>query len=195
MTLKDARKFLGCSRQTLHRYISTGRLPYKLEGKKKVFKKDDLLKIATDLAENKEKFRPDTVGKEPKPQETLMSRKEEIKHLMQTASPQKEDDLLNDFGKQVMMEVTEYLTNTNLLETTNKLTIFRYALACQIQATYIKTALENHLKEFHDLANIYTKQIQHYEKELGLTPAALAKIKPQEKEDKEIDPMEALLND
>jgi len=195
MTLKDARKFLGCSRQTLHRYIASGRLPYKLEGKKKVFNKDDLLKIATDLATNKEKFRPDAVGKEPKPQETMMTKKEEIQHLMQVATPEDEEELLTQFGKDVMIEVSEYLSEKGLASSTNRLAIFRYALAVQTQMLYMKSALENHLPEFHNMANIYTKQIQHYEKELGLTPAAISKIKPMDAETKDIDPMEALLND
>lgn len=193
MTLKDARIFLDCSRQTLYRYIENGELPYKKQGKKKMFNKADLLKIASKLALNKDKHRPDTVGKEPKPKETLLSKKEEIVHLMQAAHTD-DEELLNPFGKDIMIEVSEYLKETGLFTTANKLTIFRYAMACQVQAMYMKTAIETHIKDFHDLANIYTKQIQHYEKELGLTPASLAKIKPIGGEDDVVDPMEALLN-
>ena len=189
----EASTLIGCSRKTITRYVNKGTLKTKKVGKKLFVNKLDVMDIAKQVHLNRDIHRPDAKNRPKNVKESLLSKKDDLTQLMEAAHAN-DEDLLNSFGKDIMMEVTEYLEGTGLLTTANKLTIFRYAMACQVQAMYMKTAIETHLKDFHDLANIYTKQIQHYEKELGLTPAALAKIKPMEKEVDEVDPMEALLN-
>jgi len=190
MTIKEAMKFLDCGRKTLYRYMDSGELPYEKIGSKRRFNKNDLLKIASKIQENRDLKRPELSGLPPKPKETLLTKQEELKALIKSPS----EELLNDEGKSILMEATNFLKENNLLDATNKMTLMRYALACQIESIYLATALDNHLKEFHDLANIYSRKIQHYEKELGLTPAALIKMKGKMEEPIEIDPMEELLN-
>ena len=196
MKFKQVALLMGVSERTVQRKIVSGKLsPYnKKTGKDARYKRSDVIAIAGETIQNKEKHRPDTAneGSLILPPIEVVTDKDLVIKAMK-ANPLK--TLLNKTGKTILMDTTKYLKDTGLLNTTNKQTIMRYAIAVQMQEKYMITAEVSEAKYFHDLVKQYGADIKHYEKELGLTPAALAKIKPQEEEKvKEIDPMEALLS-
>ena len=192
---KQGADLIGTVSRTIRRYVEQKKLPFKLSGKTKMFKKTDLLKVASELQENKEKHRPDTESN-PKnldlPSIEIVTDKDLVIKAMK-ANPLKM--LLNDTGKSVLILTTKYLKKTGLLSSCSKDSIMRYAISVQMLEKYQITAEIVEAKYFHDLVKQYGADVKHYEKELGLTPASLSKIKPPEKEDKgTIDPMDALLN-
>ena len=179
---KQGAEMIGTVSRTIRRYVEQGKLDFKLSGKTKMFRKKDLLKVASELQVNKEKHRPDTDSNPSNldlPTIEVVTDKDLVVKAMK-ANPLK--TLLNETGKTILMDTTKYLKDTGLLNTTNKQTIMRYAIAVQMQEKYMITAEVIEAKYFHDLVKQYGADIKHYEKELGLTPAALAKIKPQEEE-------------
>jgi len=186
LTIAEAMGFLDCSRRTLNRYMENRKLPFKKKGKSVKFHKTDLLKIATELIEKKGKHRPDTIK-----DEVIVADPKVVKKIIKQPSK----DLLNNNGKQILMQVTQYLEEKSLLQHTTKEPILRYAIACQLHEKYQNLGAENDDKYFFDLAKHHADMIKHYEKELGLTPAALGRIKPKEDAQPiDIDPMEELMS-
>ncbi len=187
MNIDEATTFLGCSKRTVQRYIRDETLPYKMKGKNKVFKKRDLAPILVKLIENRDKHRPDVGEPSGKVLET-----QKVKALIKQ-SPTK--SLLNEIGTVVLLDTTKLLKDNDLLEGIEKSTILRYAIAVQMKDNFMSKAVNGYEDKFYfDIAKQFQQEIQHYEKELGLTPASLSKMKPREVADNEVDPMEALLN-
>ena len=187
MTAMEAAEFLDTTKQTIHRYARTGKLPYESKKGVRHFKKRDLLRIAEDLHRQIEKHRPDS-----SPQEKPLTQRQVVKKVIK--SPTK--SLLNEDGIETYKETIKHLTDNDLLRLSTEKVVLRYALASQLKDTYLGEAKESGEKIYFDLAAQFQREIQHYEKELGLTPASLVKIKPP-KEEKiiDVDPMEELLSD
>ena len=186
MTLQESIDFLGCSERTLHRYVRKGELPYTIKDKKKQYKKKDLFKIALKMQENKDKHRPDV----HEPKEKPLTKVQEMKKAIKAPT----ESLLNPVGKEILLDTTKLIRENNLIEGMDKSTVLRYAIAVQMKDHYVNLAHTNMEKYFFDIAKQFQAEIQHYERELGLTPAALRKLKPIQDEVIEVDPMEALLN-
>ena len=192
MTIKDAGAFLGCSARTVQRYLNSGKLPYKMKGRRKDIKKRDLFKIANELHDKKAKHRPDSSD-----QPRVEVKKIEVPNPAQIAKflEAPTQDLLNGNGKSVLKHTTQYVEGQGLADFTDPMTLMRYAFAVQMKEKYTEVALQGEeVKYWLDMAKMYQSEIQHYEKELGLTPASLGKIKLREKDEEVIDPMEALLS-
>ena len=186
-TQQAAAEFLACSIRTLRRYD----LPTIKHGKNKMYAKADLLKIASKVQDKQEKHRPDPNNLDI-PRIEVVTSKDQVAKAIKADTTQ---DLLNATGDMIMLRTTAYLKEKGLFETCSHDAIYGYSVACQMKEKYMIVADMMEEKMYHDLAKMYQTEIQYYQKELGLTPASLAKIKPQEKDDKvTIDPMEALLN-
>jgi len=185
MNLNDATDFLGCSKRTVQRYIKSGKLPYKTKNGVIDVKKRDLAPLLLKLINNRDKHRPDASDSTPS-----MTKAQMIKKA--TSSPSV--SLLDNIGEKVLMETTKLIEENGLLLGIERTTVMRYALAVQLKDKYLNTFLESNESFYMNVVKQFQSEIQHYEKELGLTPASLAKIKPQEKEEKDVDPMELLLN-
>ena len=192
MTIDEAGALLGCSSRTVQRYLNSGKLPYKMKGRRKDIKKRDLFQIANDLHEKKAKHRPDTPHLKPdRVVKIEVPNPEEIAKFIKKPTA----DLLSPDGKSTLKHTAKYLEEKGLTEYTDPNVIMRYAFAVQMKAKYTEIAMQGEeVKYWLDMAKIFQAEIQHYEKELGLTPASLGKIKLREKEEEVIDPMEALLN-
>ncbi len=187
MLVDDAAAFLGCSKRTVQRYIENSKLPYTTRGTKKHVKKKDLFKIANELHGNTAKHRPD----KGEPKEKPLSKVKE----MRTAISSPSTPLLNAMGKKILLNTTKIIQDNNLLTGIDKSTILRYAIAVQMKDHYLSFFKEDGDPFYLNTAKVFQTEIQHYEKELGLTPAALRKLKPvTEEEEIIIDPMEELLN-
>jgi len=192
MTMDEAVDFLGCSKRTLYRYVKDGRLSYTEKNGGKWFKRKDLAPILTNIIDNKEKHRPDTSDEPSKSKKKeLIADTDLLQRILKATKPK---PILNGTGKEVLMATTKYLKDIGFIDNTTKEPILRYSIAVQMKEVYLELATEFQVKFYFDLVKQFQSEIQHYEKELGLTPAALAKIKPMEKEDVDVDPMEALLN-
>jgi hypothetical protein len=185
MRKSDVKELLGCSNRTIERYVKSGKLTQMGKGKSVKFDKNEVLKIASKLLENKAKHRPDSV----KPDATIIL--PDPRQARKLIADEPTEELLNSVGKEVILETTALLESNDLLEGVDRTTILRYALAVQLKDKYINAGALESDKYFFDIAKQFQAEIQHYEKELGLTPAALAKIKPREKESSsaEVDPM------
>ena len=176
--------------RTIDRYIKKGRIQTSKIHKKEVVLRLDIMDIAKTLTQNKEKHRPDSI--QPGTKANLSDTKIVKKIIQNPSKP-----LLNDVGAKVFAETKDYLEFQNILNLTTQKTVLRYAIASQMKDHYLTLAHETQDKLFFDIARQFQSEIQHYEKELGLTPAALVKIKGkmEDSEEVEVDPMEALIND
>jgi hypothetical protein len=185
VNIKQVVATLDCSKRTVTRYVSNGKLKKVGKGKNARYDKDDVMELYKEVKFNKAKHRPDSL------QPTVnLTKTKEIRKVI--SKPTK--SLLNDHGKTVLLETTKLIADNGLLEGVEKSTILRYSLAVQLKDQYMNTFMQDSDQFFLQCAKQFQSEIQHYEKELGLTPAALAKIKPMEKEDNDVDPMENLLN-
>ncbi len=194
MDMDEAVIFLNCSLRSVQRYIKDGRLPYKLEDGKKTFKKRDLRSIKNKVVGNRVKHRPNLV----KPPADLegATKRVEVKKIKAVIADKPTKALLNEIGKVVLLETTKLLKDNSLLDGIERSVILRYAIAVQMKEKFMSKAVHGFEDKFYfDIAKQFQQEIQHYEKELGLTPAALSKMKPKEDNNKEVDPMEDLLND
>ena len=192
MTIEDAGAFLGCSPRTVQRYLNSGKLPYKMKGRRKDIKKRDLFTIAAELHEKQSVHRPDASDRPP-----VEIKKIEVPNPAQITQFLKKPtaEMLNKDGRDIMQHTAKYLEDKGLIDLADPNTIMRYAFASQMKLKYTELALlGEEVKYWLDIAKQFQAEIQHYEKELGLTPASLGKIKLPEKEETVIDPMEALLS-
>jgi len=185
MKFKQVALLMGVSERTVQRKIVSGKLsPYnKKTGKDARYKRSDVIAIAGETIQNKEKHRPDTAneGSLILPPIEVVTDKDLVIKAMK-ANPLKM--LLNDTGKSVLILTTKYLKKTGLLSSCSKDSIMRYAISVQMLEKYQITAEIIEAKYFHDLVKQYGADVKHYEKELGLTPASLSKIKPPEDNEK-----------
>ena len=192
---KQAAEFIGCAERTIRRYAKEGKLPFKLKGKTKMYSKKDLLKVASQLQVNKEKHRPDC---NPNPHNLDIPRIEVVTSKGQVTKAIKADaskQLLNATGDMIMLRTTAYLKEKGLFETCSHDAIYGYSVACQMKEKYMIVADMMEEKLYHDLAKMYQAEIQYFQKELGLTPASLAKIKPQEEKKVIENPFKAMMKD
>ena len=188
MNMTEAVQFLGCSKRTVQRYIEKGKIPFTEKNGERKFRRKDLAPILLKLIESREKHRPD-IGENP----VNLTDLKKIKRVI--SKPSK--PLLNDFGTQVLMETTKVIESNNLLKGIEKSTILRYALAVQMKDQYLNSFINGDSAGdpfYINTAKVFQSEIQHYEKELGLTPASLSRIKPHVEEDNDKDDMEDLLN-
>ena len=170
MTIPQISALLGISQKTVRRAIKSGLLTHhRIHDRKKMFLKSDVLKAASQLTHRKEQFRPD-LANAPAEQN-----KQTVALLVQDAETIEKETLL-------------YLKQKGLLQYTTAAPVRRYAQACSNKDAALKS-------EQYDLAAVFQREIMHYEKELGLTPASLLKIKKQPEEVVDLDPMEGLLDD
>jgi hypothetical protein len=171
------------------RYVKSGKLRKHGKGKKATYVKDDVMSIYKEVKAKRELHRPD--ASEPK---VNLTETQKIKKLI--SAPVK--TLLNDHGKEVLLGTTALIKSNGFLDGIEKSTVLRYAIAVQMKEQYMNSFINgDHAGDpfYLNCAKVFQSEIQHYEKELGLTPAALAKIKPKEKEDETyVDPMDALLD-
>ena len=187
MTTVEAADFLDTTARTINRYATSGKLPYTQKKKKRDFKKRDLIRIAEELHGKIEKHRPDATSNEPPLTDYKLVRK---------AIATQTKSLLNDDGLILYKETVKHLKDHDLLKHSTEKVVRRYALASQMKDQYLALAEETQEKYHFDLSAQFQREIQHYEKELGLTPAALLKMLPQKEEKPiDVDPMEELLND
>lgn len=171
MTTAAAAKFLDTTPRTIQRYAKSGKLTYTIVGTQKSFHKKDLLKIGV-IIHGSNKGRSIT----PAPR----------------ASPQFS---LNSTGEATLLNATKVLSSNNLLIGIDLGTVLRYATAVQMKEKFLAEAEASDEPKYSlDIVKQFQIEIQHYEKELGLTPASLRKIKPDQEEEIVIDPMEDILN-
>ena len=186
MTADEAADFLDTTKQTIHRYAAKGKLPFKTKNGKRDFKKRDLIRIAEDLHGRIEKHRPDATS-----DKTLLTDHQLVTRAI--AKPTK--TLLNEEGVEIYEATVKQLKDYDLLKYSTEKTVLRYAVASQLKDKYLALGVDTMEKYFFDLASQFQREIQHYEKELGLTPASLIKLLPkQEEKPIDVDPMEALLD-
>jgi len=196
MNIDQVVELTGISARTVRRKVKSGELSSynNKTGKKALYRKEDIMRIAAQTINNKEKFRPDHEANPNNldiPRIKVVTTKEEVDRAIKDDPNQ---DLLNDTGTSVLNATTKYLEGKGLLDTCSPDAIYGYAIACQMKEKYLIVADMIEEKWAHDLAKMYQAEIQYFQKELGLTPASLAKIKPQEEKPKAfIDPMEDLI--
>lgn len=192
----DAAKYMDCSLRTLERMVTKGELtPIRSDGKV-FFSKKELKSLVGKVAERQDKYIPkSSPAKEP---EKPVSPRELIFEL-----EEKPDDLLNEIGQGEVMRVTKMLKEADLLDSTDPMLIMKYALCQQMYFKYMSAsdqrgdlalvAETNQISPFFKMMESYQRQVQFYEKELGLTTAARLKMKPPGTKEP-TDEMEDLLN-
>jgi excisionase family DNA binding protein len=187
LSTSEACNHLGCSDKTLRRYVKKGAIKKYGSHKQVYFNEHDVKKLYEQVHKNKAKHRPDSLEPTVK-----LTKTQEIHKAI--SKPTKA--LLNDHGTTVLLETTKLIEENGLLRGVERSTILRYSLAVQLKDQYMNTFMQDSDQFFLQCAKQFQSEIQHYEKELGLTPAALAKIKPMEKEeiDQESMEMEGMLN-
>lgn len=185
---EEALEYLGCSYRTLNRMIEKKKLTPTGKGKKQLFSPVQLKQVVGDLLQRQSKHRPAEHPPEPQFSEPTIQQAKKI-----LAKPAK--TVLNDFGTDILMETTAILEDYGFLNDTTKAPVLRYAVACQMKEYYLALAHEHDDKDYFSYVKQFQAEIQHYEKELGLTVAAKLKIKPPKVEEKEEDPFEMVMND
>lgn len=192
----EAATYMECSVRTLERMVTKGELtPIKSEGKV-FFSKKELKSLVGKVAERQDKYIPKSSPiKEP---EKTIPPRELIFHM-----EEKPEDLLNEIGKGEVLRVTKMLRSSGLLEVTDQMMIMKYALCQQMYFKYLAAsdsredialvAISDKPSAFFKMMEAYQRQVQFYEKELGLTTASRLKMRSPEPE-KELDEMEQLLN-
>lgn len=192
----EAAKFVGCSTKTLDRMVLKGELnPVKKDGKV-FFPKKQLKLIMAKVMERQEKHVP-KLAQEQEPEEPISPR-ELIFHM-----EEKPEDLLNEIGRGEVLRVTKMLRSAGLLDSTDQMIIMKYALCQQMYFKYLAASdsKENLLlvavgdkpPAFFKMMESYQRQVQFYEKELGLTTASRLKMRTPEPDEEE-DEMEKILN-
>ena len=198
MTVNHIVELTGVSARTIRRKIKNKELsPYnKQTGKKARYRRDDVLRVVAQTIANKEKFRPDCKTTPPNielPTIEVVTTKEQVDKAIKADT---ERFLLNATGDFMLKSAKVYLEEKGLLDSCSDDALYGYAMAWQMREKYLIVADMMEEKMWHDLVKQYGADIKHYEKELGLTPASLAKIKPQEKDDKVIEnPFKAMMKE
>ena len=180
MTSLEVRELLGCSARTVTSYTKDGRLnPTKKNGKL-IFIRDEVMKIATETHKKLKRHDP-TKNQTKEPDKIQNTEIKTIDH----------SKLLNETGESELLRVSGMLKEIGLFEVTDSMLLLKYALNQQRYLFYYVEAETE--PGYVKLMEYYQKEAKFYEKELMITTASRVKLMPK-KEEKTLDPMEALLN-
>lgn len=186
ITTKQASELIGCSLRTVQRYVTKG----DLEGKRirgiDMILQSDAVSRAQIYKENLRQQKAEPTKKKS-PEIVTLPAKRQINNLSLDAN-----------GEALLQETISVLESNNLLKMVPKSVVANYVRHRMLLDKHIKETADAFddpflLKLHTDIASKLQKTVQHYETQLGLTPAALMKIKPPE-EEISVDPLEELLN-
>ena len=183
----EAAKYMDCSIRTLERMAKNGDITQVKKGNKVYFNKKELKLVMTDLAKRQVKHRPnDFISTETTPPPDRPGKPVETRDLIFEMGD-KPEELLNEIGKGELLRVTKLLEAADLLEVTDPMLIMKYALCQQMFFKYMSVSdSEEELKvvslgtttsPYFKMMESYQRQVQFYEKELGLTTASRLKMK------------------
>ena len=183
MTMKNALSHIGCSRQTMTKWIKMGKLtPTKDNLGHLVFDVREIRKMAGQYDDNMDMRKIKGLHAAPLPKQVSTYLKEK-----------QDEDILNHFGKQELMRITEQLNDLGFLPLADKGVILRYSIAIQMQNRYLHEMKEDEGNPIYiKMYEMFTKQVTGYEKSLGLTPESASKLNPPAP--KVEDEMEGFLN-
>lgn len=213
MTVKQVMGYIGCSRKTVMKYKSEGKLSATKDDRGHlVFNEREVRKIVSEYDDNVDKNGITRHDKKniPVPPPLNPPVKDVVTYLDENMD---DPAMLNNYGKQVLMSATTRLKDMNIYELADAGVIHRYAIAIQMQNKYLndltdfdrledermRVAFEQNIgytprsnMTIIKLYDMFSKQVQNYEKSLGLTPESMSKLNPPAKTVE--DEMEGFLN-
>ena len=189
ITTAQALKILQVSGKTLERRKQNGLHTWKV-GRDSFFFEDDIIALVSEVRRKQLTHAPDAIEKKIKKQKEVEAKGKEIEKKLKEADDKPKDELLDDNGKQHLIELKTHMEELGIYEKIDDQLIFTASLAFQLFLKFEALAMSidfvsvdvRGIEREHPYADIAKKHFDRYLtvcERMWITPLIRKKMKAQ----------------